>query len=90
MRGPAGAGSLDVLLRGDAGARVAAVARARHAAERANLHLTLDQRANAMQAIIAWGERNLAERDRVGYVEKKQKSGDQCESPTETPLSWKD
>ena len=51
--------------------------------------LTPEQRANALQAIIAWGERNLAERNRVGYIEKKQKSGDQWETPTETPLSWK-
>ena len=49
--------------------------------------LTSEQRANAMQAIIAWGERNLAERDRVGYVEKK-KPGELCDKPLETPLKW--
>ena len=52
--------------------------------------LTPEQRANAMQAIIAWGERNLGERDRVGYIEKTQKPSDLCETPMETPLTWKD
>ena len=52
--------------------------------------LTTEQRANALQAIIAWGERNLGEQDRVGYIDKKQKSDDQCETPAETPLRWKD
>ena len=52
--------------------------------------LTTEQRTNAMQAIIAWGEMHLAERDRVGYIEKKQKSGDLCDTPLETPLSWKE
>ena len=50
--------------------------------------LTSEQRANALQAIIAWGERHLAERDRVGYIEKKQ-SGALCDTPLETPLKWK-
>jgi uncharacterized protein len=52
--------------------------------------LTSEQRANAMHAIIAWGERHLAERDRVGYIEKKQNSGALCDTPRETPLSWKE
>ena len=52
--------------------------------------LTIEQRANAMQAIIAWGERHLAERDRVGYIEKKQEVVDQCDKPLETPLNWKE
>jgi uncharacterized protein len=50
--------------------------------------LTTEQRATAMQAIIAWGERHLAERDRVGYIEKK-KSRDLCDTPMETPMKWK-
>jgi uncharacterized protein len=50
--------------------------------------LTSEQRANAMQAIIAWGERHLDERDRIGYIEKK-KSGDICDTPLETPMKWK-
>ena len=52
--------------------------------------LTVEQRANAMQAIIAWGEKHLPEQDRVGYIQKKQKSGEYCDEPLETPLSWKD
>ncbi len=42
--------------------------------------LTTEQRANAMQAIIAWGERHLAERDRVGYIEKTQRTDDLCDT----------
>lgn len=52
--------------------------------------LTARQRANAMQAIIAWGDRHLAERDRVGYIEKKQKASDHCDTPMATPLKWKE
>lgn len=52
--------------------------------------LTVEQRANAMQAVIAWGERHLAERDRVGYVEKKPRLEVQCDNPLETPLNWKE
>jgi uncharacterized protein len=52
--------------------------------------LTTEQRANAMQAIIAWGERHLTERDRVGYIEKKPKPADPCEKALEIPLNWKD
>jgi uncharacterized protein len=51
--------------------------------------LTPEQRVNAMQAIIAWGERHLAEGDRVGYIEKK-KSGDLCDTPPATPLKWQE
>jgi uncharacterized protein len=49
--------------------------------------LTPEQRVNAMQAIIAWGERHLAEGDRVGYIEKK-KSDDLCDTPPAAPLKW--
>jgi uncharacterized protein YeaC (DUF1315 family) len=52
--------------------------------------LTTEQRAHAMQAIIAWGERHLAEQDRVGYVQKKQKVAEHCDTPLETPLNWKE
>jgi len=52
--------------------------------------LTSEQRANAMQAIIAWGERHLAEPDRVGYIEKKSIVDDRSDLPAETPLAWKD
>ena len=52
--------------------------------------VTPQQRENAMQAIIAWGESHLSEQDRVGYIEKKAKAGDSCDAPLETPLNWKE
>jgi uncharacterized protein YeaC (DUF1315 family) len=52
--------------------------------------VTAQQRENAMQAIIAWGERHLPEQDRVGYIEKKEKAGDSCDVPLEMPLNWKE
>jgi hypothetical protein len=52
--------------------------------------VTPEQRENAMLAIIAWGERHLPESERVGHIEKKQKAGDVCDTPEETPLNWKD
>jgi uncharacterized protein len=52
--------------------------------------LTTEQRAHAMHAIIAWGERHLIERDRVGYIEKTQGTDDRCENTLEMPLNWKD
>ena len=52
--------------------------------------VTAQQRENAMQAIIAWGEKHLPEQDRVGYIEKKEKAGDSCDAPLETPLNWKE
>ena len=52
--------------------------------------VTPQQRENAMQAIIAWGESHLSEQDRVGYIEKKEKVGDSRDAPLETPLNWKD
>ena len=48
--------------------------------------LTAEQRENAMQAIIAWGEKYLPENERVGYVKPKPQPGDACD---EAPLSWK-
>ena len=52
--------------------------------------LTVEQRENAIQAIIAWGEKHLEEVDRVGYIDKGHKAGDKCDSPLETPLNWKE
>jgi uncharacterized protein YeaC (DUF1315 family) len=52
--------------------------------------LTREQRGNAMQAVIAWGEKHLAESERVGYVDKGHKAGDSCDDPQETTLTWKD
>ncbi len=52
--------------------------------------LTDEQRENAMQAVIAWGERHLAEQDRVGYIEPRQIVEDSCDMHRETPLTWKE
>ena len=51
--------------------------------------LTPEQKQNAMQAVIAWGERHLPEAERVGFIDKGHKAGDSCDDPTETPLNWK-
>lgn len=51
--------------------------------------LTAEQRANAMQAIIAWGEQHLPLTERVGYVEKKKPADEPCEHTTDMPLRWK-
>ena len=52
--------------------------------------LTQEQRANAMHAIIAWGERHLTEQDRVGYVVKKPRAAQPCDTPQSTPLKWQE
>jgi uncharacterized protein YeaC (DUF1315 family) len=52
--------------------------------------LTAEQRESAMQAIIAWGARCLPEQERVGFIQKKEKAGEVCDAPVETPLSWKE
>ena len=51
--------------------------------------LTPEQRENAMQAVIAWGEKHLEVPQRVGYIDKGHKEGDNCDDPAETPLNWK-
>jgi len=50
--------------------------------------LTPGQREDALQALIAWGERHLPETERVGYIDKGHKAGDRCGEPVETPLNW--
>ncbi len=52
--------------------------------------LTDEQRTHAMQAIIAWGERHLSDRERVGFIQKKEKAGEQCDTSSQTPLKWRD
>ena len=51
--------------------------------------LTPEQRENAMQAVIAWGEKHLEASQRVGYIDRAHKAGDSCDDPEETPLNWK-
>ena len=52
--------------------------------------LTREQRQEAMQAIIAWGELHLPETERVGYIDKGHKAGDSCDDPQPEPLNWRD
>ena len=52
--------------------------------------LTAEQKQNALQAVIAWGEAHLPAEQRVGYIDKGHKAGEQCDDPAETPLAWKD
>ena len=50
--------------------------------------LTPEQRENALQAVIAWGEQHLPEDQRVGHIDRGHKAGDSCDDPDETPLNW--
>jgi uncharacterized protein YeaC (DUF1315 family) len=52
--------------------------------------LTREQRENALQAIIAWDQMHLGERQRVGYMDKKNKGGEAGVASQEAPLNWKD
>ena len=52
--------------------------------------LSPEQREHAMQALIAWGQEHLPPEQRVGYIDRGHKAGEQCDEPPETPLSWKD
>lgn len=56
--------------------------------------LTPEQRANCLQAIIAYGERNLPEEERVGYIDRGEKEdGELCDDdhnhePAERPVKF--
>ncbi len=50
--------------------------------------LTPEQRQNAMQAVIAWGEIHLPEEQRVGYIDAGSKQDQSCDAPQ--PLKWRD
>lgn len=52
--------------------------------------LTPEQRENAMQAIIAWGEKHLPHQQRVGFIDKGRKAGEVCDEPLEKTLKWRD
>ena len=52
--------------------------------------LSPEQRQNAMQAVIAWGERHLPAHERVGFIDKGHKAGDSCDDEQPEPLNWKD
>ncbi len=40
--------------------------------------LTPEQRENAMQAMIAWGEMNLPQEERIGYIRPKEPAAEAC------------
>ena len=50
--------------------------------------LNSTQREDTMQAVIAWGAMHLPEEQRVGYIDRRGKGGDDCDEPRETPLNW--
>lgn len=52
--------------------------------------LTPEQREHCLQAVIAWGQRNLPERERIGYIDRGHKAGEVCDDPAPQPLSWRD
>ena len=49
--------------------------------------MTPEQREHCMQAVIAYEQRHMAERDRVGFVDKGRKAGQQCDDEPE-PMRW--
>ena len=49
-----------------------------------------EQRRNTMQAVIAWGEKHLPEKQRVGYIDRGAKAGDSCDDSLETTLKWQE
>ena len=52
--------------------------------------LSREQRETTLRAIIAWGEQNLGERERVGFIDSKKKDGEVCDDPEEKPLNWQE
>jgi uncharacterized protein len=50
--------------------------------------LTTEQRHDALQAVIAWGELHLPASERVGFIDKGRKAGGSCDEPRETRLKW--
>ena len=50
--------------------------------------LTDDKRQSAMQAVITWGELQLAPEERVGFIDKGSKEKAASDDPT--PLNWKE
>lgn len=51
--------------------------------------LNSQQRESCMQAVIAWGEANLPEQERVGYIDRRHKAGDNCDDDSPQTLNWK-
>ena len=52
--------------------------------------LTPHQREHCMQAVIAYEELTLSVEDRVGYIDRGDKTGDTCDSDAPEALQWKE
>ncbi len=52
--------------------------------------LTIEQRETCLQALIAWGERHLPPDERIGYIDKRKKSGNGAAAAEEQQLTWKE
>ena len=52
--------------------------------------LTPEQKAHAMQAVIAWGKVHLEEGEQVGYIDKGSRAGDMCDDPQVSSVTWID
>ena len=52
--------------------------------------VTPEQREHTMRAVIAWGEMNLPEEERVGYIDRGHKDGEHCDDDSPQPLNWKE
>lgn len=50
--------------------------------------LTREQRQAALQAVIAWGQLHLPEDEQVGFIDRGDKAGQECDEPLEKPLKW--
>lgn len=52
--------------------------------------LTSAQRAEALQALIAWGKLHLPPNEQIGFIDRGHKAGDSCDDPDETALKWQE
>ncbi len=48
--------------------------------------VTEPQRQHVMQAVITWGAMHLPPEERVGFIDKGPKAGEDCDLPA--PLKW--
>ncbi len=52
--------------------------------------LSPEQRHNALQAVIAWGEQHLPAHERVGFIDKGRKADASGDDAQPQALNWKD
>lgn len=53
--------------------------------------LSVEQREHSLNAVIAWGERNLPPEERVGFIDRGRKGGaTQMAAAQDQPLRWRD